>query len=201
LATEHVALIQGRRSSGPVILAGHCFGGMLAFEVARRLQESGMQVEAVLLLDTWMAQTTFVWRKKAWLREHFGKLLKQGPLYLWRKGKRRIQLEKTELASRLELAIRDDFNVHVPWAIIARIYEHAMNGYQSKPLATRGILFVSQDDWMSTAYRSLDDSLGASRVFTGGVEVINVPGNHVTVLNEAHLPVLAEHFGKTLKQF
>ena len=201
LATEHVALIRSRQTAGPVILAGHCFGGMLAFEVARQLRGSGTPVEAVLLLDTWMAQTTFAWRKKAWLREHFGKLLKQGPLYLWRKGKRRVQLEKTELASRLELAIRDDFNVHVPWAIIARIYEQAMNGYRSKPLAIRGILLVSQDDWMSNAYRSLDDSLGASRVFTNGVAVINVPGNHVTVLNEEHLPTLAEHFGTCLNPF
>jgi amino acid adenylation domain-containing protein len=201
LAVPHVALIKKRQTAGSLILAGHCFGGMLAFEVARQLRELGIPVKAVLLLDTWMAQTTFSWRKKAWLREHFGKLLHQGLRYLWQKGKRRIMLEKTELASRLELAIKDDFNVHVPWAIIARIYEHSMNGYRPKPLATHGLLFVSQDDWMSNAYRKLDDSLGANGVFTGGVEVVNVPGNHVTVLNDEHLPALAEQFEKSLKQF
>ncbi len=201
LATQHAASIRKRNPVGGVILAGHCFGGMLGFEVARQLHESGIQVKAVLLLDTWMAQTTFVWRKKAWLREHLGKLQEQGPLYLWRKGKRRIKLEKIELAARLELAISNNFNVHVPWVIIARIYEHAMSGYRPKPLSVRGMLFVSQDDWLSNAYRSLDDSLGANKVFTDGVEVTNVPGNHVTVLNEEHLPILAAHFGKYLKQF
>lgn len=201
LAAEHVALIRQRPPSGPVILAGHCYGGMLGFEVARQLAAAGLPVPGVLLLDTWMAQPTSAWRKKAWLREHFGKLWQQGPLYLWRKGRRRFELKKTDLASRLELAICDDFNVHVPWAIIARIYDHAMNHYRPRPLAARGLLFVSQDDWLSNAYRLQDDSLGARGVFTGGVAVVNVPGNHVTVLHDANLPALAGQFDRHLKIF
>jgi thioesterase domain-containing protein len=200
-AAEHVALIQGHQPAGPVLLVGHCFGGVLAFEVAQQLQAAGISVGAVLLLDTWMTTPTFWWEKKAWLREHVGKLFKQGPRYLWRKSSRRIRLEKKELKARLELAIRNDFNLQVPWAIIARIYRHAMRSYQPKQLAARGLLFVSQDDWMAKAYRPLDDSLGADRVFAGGVEVIDVPGNHVTILNEEHLPELAEKINQCLKQF
>ncbi|HEY2328632.1 MAG TPA: amino acid adenylation domain-containing protein, partial [Verrucomicrobiae bacterium] len=200
-AAEHVALIKSRHAAGPVLLAGHCFGGVLAFEVARQLQVAGISVPAVLQLDTWMANPSFWWEKKAWLREHFGKLLKQGPLYLWRKGSRRIGLEKQETAAKLDLAIRNDFNLHVPWSIIVRIYRHAMKGYQPRPLAGRGILFLSQADWLSNAYRPLDGTLGAGRLFAGGVEVINVPGDHVTVLNEEHLPELARQFDKCLEQF
>jgi amino acid adenylation domain-containing protein len=200
LAAEHVALIKSRQTTGPVVLAGHCFGGVLAFEVAHQLQDAGIPVAAVLFLDTWMADPPFWWQKKAWLQEHLGKLLQLGPLYLWRKSRRRIKLETKELASRLELAIRDDFNVQVPLAIRTRIYVHAMNGYRPKVLATRGILFVSQDDWLSNAYRSLDDSLGSSKLFSDGMEVINVPGNHVTLLDEMHLPELARLVSKSLEQ-
>jgi thioesterase domain-containing protein/acyl carrier protein len=198
-AAKHVALIRSRPTNGPVRLAGHCFGGMLAFEVARQLQTAGVPVEAVLLLDTWMTMPTFWGEKKAWLQEHVGKLVKQGPQYLWRKSRRRIDLEKKELASRIDLAVHDDFDLQIPWIIIARIYRHAMDHYQPKPLASRGILFISQDDWMSNAFRPKDNTLGASRVFTGGVEVVDVPGNHVTVLNETHLPKLAEHYNRHLK--
>jgi aspartate racemase len=200
-ASEHVALIRSRHPAGPVLLAGHCFGGVLAFEVARQLQAAGIQVEAVLLLDTWMVRTTFWWEKKTWIREHFGKLLQQGPRYLWSKSSRRIGLEKKELAARLELAIHNDFNLQVPWAIIARVYRKAMKSYRPAPLPTRGVLFVSQDDWLANAYRPLNDSLGADQYFTGGVDVINVPGNHVTILDEEHLPELARHFNKYLEQF
>jgi len=198
-AAKHVEIIRSRKITGPIRLAGHCFGGMLAFEVARQLQAVGVQIETVLLLDTWMTMPTFWGEKKAWVGEHFGKLFRQGPRYLWRKSRRRIDIEKKELASRFDIAINDDFNQQIPWLIIARIYRHAIDHYRPKPLASRGILFISHDDWMSNAFRPKDNSLGARRVFTGGVEVVDVPGNHVTVLHEMHLSALAEHYNRFLK--
>jgi thioesterase domain-containing protein len=201
LAADHVALIVSHQTNGPVLLAGHCFGGLLAFEVARQLQRAGQPVEAILMLDTWMVEPNFWWEKKTWLQAHVRKLLQEGSPYLWRKSMRRVNLEKDKLASRLELATQGDFNMHVPWLIIERIYRHAMDGYCPQPLASRGMLFISQDDWLSNAYRQLDDSLGVSRWFGGGVEIMDVPGDHVTVLDESHLPELAQCFNKCLKQF
>jgi thioesterase domain-containing protein/acyl carrier protein len=198
-AAKHVALIRSRKISGPVRLAGHCFGGMLAFEVAHQLQAAGVQVESVLLLDTWMTMPTFWGEKKAWAGEHFGRLFREGPQYLWRKSRRRIDIEKKELASRFDLAISDDFKQQIPWLIISRIYRHAMDHYRPRPLAAKGVLFISRDDWMSNAFRPQDNTLGAARVFTGGVEVVDVPGNHVTVLYENYLPALAEQFNRLLK--
>jgi amino acid adenylation domain-containing protein len=200
LAAEHAALIKSHQTNGSLLLVGHCFGGLLAFEVAHQLQRAGKQVEAVLMLDTWMIEPTFWWQKKAWFRAHVWKLLQQGSPYLWRKSLRRINLEKDKLASRLNLAIHGDFNAHVPWAIIERIYNHVIYGYRPQVLANRGMLFVSQDDWLSKAYRQLDDSLGASRWFGGGVEVMDVPGDHVTVLDEPRLPELAKCFRSSLEK-
>ena len=200
LAADHVTLIMSHQTNGPVLLAGHCFGGLLAFEVAQQLQCAGQPVEAVLMLDTWMVEPNFWWQKKTWLQAHIRKLLQEGSPYLWRKSMRRVNLEKDKLASRLELATQGDFNVHVPWLIIERIYRHAMDGYRLRPLASRGMLFISQDDWLSNAYRQLDDSLGVSRWFSGGVEIMDVPGDHVTVLDEPHLPELAHCFNKCLRQ-
>ena len=33
---------------------GHCFGAILAYEIARQLQEAGIKVGRVAILDTWM---------------------------------------------------------------------------------------------------------------------------------------------------
>ncbi len=38
-------------------------------------------------------------------------------------------------------------------------------------------------------------------MFTDGVQMINVPGNHVTILDEAHLLELADSFRKSLEPF
>ena len=201
LAAEHARLIGRHQTKGPLLLAGHCFGGMLAFEAAHQLLRAGKKVEAVLMLDTWMVRPTSWWRRKTWLRAHGRKLLQQGPLYLWRKSRRRINLEKGKLASTLKLAVSPDFSAHVPWAIIERIYRHVAAGYRPQVLAGRGMLFVSKDDWLTRAYRQLDDSLGAGSWFGGGVEVLDVPGDHVTVLDEPRLPELARRYRDGLEKY
>jgi aspartate racemase len=200
LAAEHAALIGNQHTSRRLVLAGHCFGGLLAFEAAHQLQRAGKSVEAVLLLDTWMTRLTFWWQKKTWFRVHAQMLLKEGPRYLWQKGRRRVRLEKDERASRLKLAKNADFSLHAPWSIIERIYRHAGRSYHPQVLASRGMLFVSKDDWQSNAFRQIDISLGASRFFAGGVEVLDVPGDHVTVLDEPNLPQLAQCFQEGLER-
>jgi amino acid adenylation domain-containing protein len=201
MAAEHAALIKSHPTNRPVLLVGYCFAGILAFEVAHQLQAAGVKVEAVLMLDTWMTQPKWWWIKGTWLREHLRKLTQQGLVYLWRKAQGVFRQKKADLAARHELARTDDFKALLPMSIVARINQHAEAGYRPKPLASRGFLFLSQDDWMSKAYRPVDDSLGAARLFTGGVEVINVPGNHATVLSEAYLTTLAGYFNQCLEQF
>jgi aspartate racemase len=197
-AARHVTLIRNRPTQGPILLAGHCFGGVLAFEVAQQLKAAGIEVAGVILLDTWMARPGYWWEKKAWFQEHVGNLLRKGPGYLWQKGARRIWLEKKELMARIDLTLSQDFNLHVPWTVIERIYRQAMRGYRPQPLSCRAKLLVSQEDWMAKAYRRMDHTLGAGRYFSGGVEVREVPGNHVTILSENYLPELAEQFNRCL---
>jgi thioesterase domain-containing protein len=76
-----------------------------------------------------------------------------------------------------------------------------MAGYQPKPWPGRGLLLVSQDDWESNAYRQHDDTLGAHHIFQGGVTVVNVPGDHVSVLEEPNLPELAARLNVGLEKF
>jgi amino acid adenylation domain-containing protein len=197
-AAGHVELILARAGTGPILLGGHCFGGVLAFEVAQRLQAKGVSVGALLLLDTWMASPGFWWEKREWLRAHVRSLFREGFGYLWRKSARRIRLQRDERESKAELVMRNDFNLHVPWAIISRIYEHAMKAYQPKNQPNQAILFVSREDWMAKAFSRHDKTLGAGKYFAGGVEVVHVPGNHVTILEESHLPELASHINRYL---
>jgi thioesterase domain-containing protein len=200
LAAYHVSLILSRPANGPLLLAGRCFGGNLAFEVAHQLQRVGRKVDTILMVDTWMSEPNFWWKKKAWLKEHVGILLSQDSPYLFGKSLRHINLRKDHLAWRLKLATNGDFNVHVPWIIMERIFRHAMDSQLPKLLDSRGLLFISEDDWLAAAYRKIDDSLGVARWMARGVEIMVVPGDHLTVLDEARLPKLAECFKKGLEK-
>jgi thioesterase domain-containing protein len=52
LAHRHVAALRAEQPAGPYLLAGYSFGGLVAFEMARQLQEMGAKIEQLILLDT-----------------------------------------------------------------------------------------------------------------------------------------------------
>ncbi|KAF8797479.1 putative polyketide synthase [Phlegmacium glaucopus] len=51
MASEYAALVR-KTSSGPVIIGGWSFGGVVAFEAARQLLAEGREVQGVLLIDS-----------------------------------------------------------------------------------------------------------------------------------------------------
>jgi acyl-CoA synthetase (AMP-forming)/AMP-acid ligase II/thioesterase domain-containing protein/acyl carrier protein len=52
IARAALADIRAARPQGPYVLAGHCFGGVVAFEAARQMRAAGEEVKLLLLLDT-----------------------------------------------------------------------------------------------------------------------------------------------------
>jgi len=49
---EYLRAIKAQQPNGPYYLCGYSFGGFVAFEIARRLRESGDEVGLVGLFDT-----------------------------------------------------------------------------------------------------------------------------------------------------
>jgi acyl-coenzyme A synthetase/AMP-(fatty) acid ligase/thioesterase domain-containing protein/acyl carrier protein len=63
MAVEYLRAIKARQSEGPYCLCGYSFGGLVAFEIARRLRQSGDTVGFVGLFDT--MPNSFVWPLRA----------------------------------------------------------------------------------------------------------------------------------------
>jgi amino acid adenylation domain-containing protein len=55
MAVEYLKAVKARQADGPYYLCGYSFGGLVAFEMARRLRESGDEVALVGLFDTMMS--------------------------------------------------------------------------------------------------------------------------------------------------
>lgn len=51
VASETIEAIRKLQPSGPYRLGGHCFGGLVAYEVARRLQALGERVDRLVIMD------------------------------------------------------------------------------------------------------------------------------------------------------
>jgi aspartate racemase len=53
MADAYIEAMRKLQPHGPYLLAGECVGGLIAFEMARRLERRGDQIMSLLLLDTW----------------------------------------------------------------------------------------------------------------------------------------------------
>src|SRR5262249_11258208 len=53
MVAPYVAALSAHARDRPIVLVGHSFGGLLAFEAAHELRRRGAPVELVILLDTW----------------------------------------------------------------------------------------------------------------------------------------------------
>ena len=73
LAAHYIEHIRAVQPHGPYLLAGHSFGGTVAFEMAHQLVRSGESVEALLLLDTaaphFQQPTGEDWDEARWLAQ------------------------------------------------------------------------------------------------------------------------------------
>jgi thioesterase domain-containing protein len=65
MAADYLREIKAHQPNGPYHLCGYSFGGLVAFEIARRLSESGDVVGFVGLFDTLMSPLR--WPLRAWL--------------------------------------------------------------------------------------------------------------------------------------
>lgn len=95
MAAEYLREVKARQPVGPYNLCGYSFGGLVAFEMARRLRESGDDVALVGLFDTMMSPLR--WPLRSWLsiiRRRVGQFaagvitapLRTWPAAVWKMG-------------------------------------------------------------------------------------------------------------------
>jgi amino acid adenylation domain-containing protein len=79
-AAFHIETIRGRQPRGPYYLGGFCAGGLVAYEVARRLEAAGEQVADLILIDTVNPATGYDFDYAAGLKRHRAELSEKGLL-------------------------------------------------------------------------------------------------------------------------
>jgi thioesterase domain-containing protein len=67
-------------------------------------------------------------------------------------------------------------------------------------LQSRAIVFRARESEMAFFY-TIDGNLGWNGLLARGIEVVETPGDHFSLLKRPHLLTLADHFKKHLKSF
>ncbi len=219
MAADHIARIREVQPHGPYLLGGMCAGGVIAYEMARQLRQSGEQVPFVALLDaadptatlkSWRGTsrrfqsftTVFEAREPVPLHERVGAVLV--------KAGRKVKNLTVFVVSRRWKAFRDEIQMRAlrhyldrglripPWLEripVRTVYLFAERCYRPQtPLDGTLTLFrATQGEGNDEPYieRYQDPLLGWGMRTTKQVEAIDVSGGHSSMLQEPHSRGLA----------
>jgi thioesterase domain-containing protein len=192
MVDEYVSDVRKVRPHGPYFLAGFSGGGAVIVEMARKLRAAGEQVGPLVFLDAWnpRAPERSPLQK---VRAHTGLLRELGPRYVPIAVKRALVLRGRQLlmarAPRLAQRIWD-----LPVAAgVEGYWDQIAEQYDGRAYDGPAVLFRVRADRSAGELDYTDDEYnGWGPVVTGGIEVIDVPGDHNSLLEEPHVRSLAQ---------
>lgn len=197
MAAHYVEEIQAFQPEGPYFLGGHSFGGLVAYEVARRLTTRGQKVALLGLIDTYFPDASQAYTSGGpeiapLLRRiafHVENLMELRP-----RDKLGYILERVEsLARRLMLRLslikpRAPYPHSPALGAIKERNRRMTRAYVPLVYPDKVTVFLTPRD----SGRDGRDPRIPKTLAAGGVEVHRVPGDHLTVMNEPGIRILAE---------
>jgi amino acid adenylation domain-containing protein len=216
IAAHYIEEIKAVLPNGPFLLGGFSFGGSVAFEMARQLDLGGDPVALVVLFDAfapgpggparWISRMSRMYRvRRRWRRfsvrvAYHGRNLLLGP-------------ERVDYFRSKARTLRERIRSQIRQRIYSRAWSHpkplsralqgvreanyrAKEAYVPRPYRGKVTLFRA-------AVRSAVDSprrdMGWERLALGGVEIREVPGDHVSMLRRPQIALLAEQLRECIE--
>jgi aspartate racemase len=201
LAVASIRSMRGRQRNGPYWLCGHCFYGLVAFEMARKLHEVGEEVPLVIMIDTppldrygrlWNYDTRYFASRAIHHLVRVGKMSpKLWPQYIRAKllGAYRAATTQKATATRKPLEPRNQLDV--PTRLL-----QATRAYRPRSFAGRVTHLVAGGEPGMKFYR--DHESGWNQVALGGVEMRMIPGEHLAIFEEPNVRVMAQELRAAL---
>ncbi|WP_051237175.1 type I polyketide synthase [Ottowia thiooxydans] len=203
-AVHHVALLEQAQPAGPVRLAGHSFGALVAYEMARLLQSRGRRVDFLGLIDNAAQSTASSARSdQQWLayiarriEKLSGKSLDLGGIEAAADYSAAAHLLSVRMVTADLLPGGMDEAYLLRFLDIYRANTIAASLYRPQPLAQglRATVLVAEqkDIELELADGPAGDATqGWGALIAPTPKVVVVPGTHLSMLNEPHAQTLA----------
>jgi aspartate racemase len=198
MAEDYVREIRSVQPRGPYYIGGFSAGGIVAFEMARKLQETGEQVGVLALLDTKIDGPT----DSSVAARAFSRWLRTTDFnvrYAFHIGLGRFLTQKVKNFG-MRVNIRTWMMKHraglTPGTLNAEeAFLLALRHYRPRPLEGNAILFRAKNELL----RLPDPTLGWGALIQGQLNILEVSGDHDTILQEPHIGRLARLLNDNLK--
>jgi amino acid adenylation domain-containing protein len=194
LASQMLGSIRQIQEHGPYYLAGYSLGGNLAYEIAGRLQSAGESVAYLGLLDAGSPGVAAGYLH--WLLSTRGRVARIAQAL--REGPRATLSKAHEAARRVVPIVLASARLHpappptiFDWVGAVRV----VSGWVCDPHTVPVDLYVSED--MANATGSA--SLGWEGLHRGSLTVTAVPGEHMSMVTEPYVRVVAETLASALR--
>ena len=219
MATDYVQAIRGFQPVGPYWLAGWSMGGVIAFEMARQLQQEGQEVAMVALIDAgvpeaeeseynWAILLSIFAFDLGLTEENFKRPTAWTPLpqmaqlrQLWVEA-RRAAVVPSEMTLVEFRKLFDIFKIHAnttrrykPGQFHGRVTLFYPEDDVERIIFTKG----SEDAQDKPKAAKLDPFKGWGKLATEGVDVHHVPGNHFSMLREPNVQSLGEQLRQCIE--
>ncbi|WP_228050002.1 non-ribosomal peptide synthetase [Tychonema sp. LEGE 06208] len=195
LAAYYIKEMQVFQPHGPYFLLGVSFGGTVAFEIARQLDAKGEKVALLGLLDTY-GPDAFKKSSEKKRGQRAMKVLHMTPgVFL---GKTQSNLAgKVEsitnqiwrISSKFYQAIGRPLPIELENFTHRELNEEALRHYVAGVYSGGATIFKAVE---SAILFDADPALGWGEVVTGGIEIHEIPSDHLGMLQEPHVRILAE---------
>jgi thioesterase domain-containing protein/acyl carrier protein len=205
MAARYLGYLKEIQPTGPYALGGWCFGGVIAFEVAALLQAAGEEVDLLAAIDSRAPveenipesaddATILSWFARD-LAVPYGKSLDIPAHELRELGGEKAFDHILERASAIGVLAGD-----ADRAQLLRYFEAylangiALQTYLPEPLAVDLLLLRAADE---TA--DYGPALGWERLVKGSLRVVDVPGDHNSVMYPPHAALVAQAIAPSLE--
>jgi amino acid adenylation domain-containing protein/non-ribosomal peptide synthase protein (TIGR01720 family) len=201
MADRYIEVIQRVQPAGPYLIGGWSMGGVIAYEMARRLTARGQEVRMVFLLDSYAPPALEDgWTEEALEAKFMASLALRLTDGFTRPGALDQAFWTMSLAEQRQYMVRrfreeqllpqgiEEPQQTERWIDLNRSNEDAYTFYRPGPYQGRVLLCRAME-----GFRAEQDPAEAwRRIGASALEVADIPGNHFTFVEEPHVKRLAE---------
>jgi thioesterase domain-containing protein/acyl carrier protein len=207
IAARYASAIRGVQPSGPYYLGGYCFGGMVAYELARQFTAQGQDIALLAVFDTPAPGTLRLMdRARNKIRHDIWKLRTRGVrtsirilgIKLARLGRHALVVTRSGLWTLVgKPPVQSAKSLREEILCVSNANISAATAYRPGRYAGQLTLFSTKE---AAALYGHDMRERWLHFAAGGVEEIGVDGTHLNQFEEPHIATLAKKLERCIAQ-
>ena len=191
IAQQYFEDIQAHHPDGPLILGATSMASYYAYELASRLLAAGRDVRLMVAFDAMGPGGRPARQGLDKLRAHLRQFMRHGLGHLRAiAASRALQRQIERDGAKSPEGAVTGFNIIEATAA-------AVNRYQPQPYPAPMLVFRADVSFWDSQ-QAIDTALGWSCVAQGGVQMIDVPGEHLSILDRGNVETLARRLAEVI---